>query len=69
MPVLVIHGTADNIMSDADSRAIADIVNRAHWGQARYAEINGGDHLLSVNGKLDDSVVPTMLEWMRAHEP
>src|SRR6266568_6027551 len=65
VPVLVIHGTADNIMSDADSRAIADIVNRTHSGQARYEEIKGVDHLLSANGKLDDGVVPAMLEWMR----
>ncbi len=66
-PVLVMRGTADNVMSDADSRAIAEIINRTHSGQARYAEIKGGDHLLTVNGKLEDSVVPAMLDWMRAH--
>jgi pimeloyl-ACP methyl ester carboxylesterase len=66
-PVLVMHGTADTIMSDADSRAIAEIVNRTHPGQARYVEINGGDHVLTVNGKLEDSVATTMIDWMREH--
>ncbi|HUM03987.1 MAG TPA: alpha/beta hydrolase [Terriglobales bacterium] len=63
-PVLVFHGSADTIMSDADSRAIADTVNQAHPEMARYAVVPGGDHLLSVNGKLEESVVPTMLQWM-----
>jgi pimeloyl-ACP methyl ester carboxylesterase len=64
VPVLVMHGTSDEIMSDRDSRAIADIVNRAHSGQARYVEVQDADHLLTVHGKLEDSVVPTMLQWM-----
>ncbi len=50
-PVLVMRGTADTIMSDADAHAIA--------------EIPGGDHLLSVKGKLADEVAPTMMKWMR----
>lgn len=65
VPVLVMHGAADSVMSDADSRAIAEIVNRAHPGQARYVSIERADHLLSVNNKVDETVVPTMLEWMR----
>jgi pimeloyl-ACP methyl ester carboxylesterase len=67
VPVLVMHGTADTVMSDPDSRAIAEIVNRSHPGQARYVEIKGADHLLTVQNKLDDSVVPTMLEWIHQH--
>ena len=67
VPVLVLRGTADPIMSDADSRAIAENVNRTHPGQARYVESKGGDHLLSMQGKLGDSVVPLILEWMRQH--
>jgi hypothetical protein len=59
------RGTSDTIMSDADARAIAETVNRAHPGMARYVEVPGGDHLLSVKGKLADSVVPVMMEWMR----
>jgi pimeloyl-ACP methyl ester carboxylesterase len=65
VPVLVMRGTSDTIMSDADARAIAETVNRAHPGMARYVEVPGGDHLLSVKGKLADSVVPVMMEWMR----
>jgi alpha-beta hydrolase superfamily lysophospholipase len=64
-PVLVMRGTADTIMSNADARAIAETVNRAHPGRAQYVEITGGDHLLSVKGKLSDDVAPTMLKWMR----
>jgi pimeloyl-ACP methyl ester carboxylesterase len=65
VPVLVMRGTADVIMSDADARTLAQNVNRTHPGMARYVEIKGGDHLLAVNGKLSDVVVPTMLNWMR----
>lgn len=65
VPVLVMHGTSDTIMSDTDARAIAESVNRLHPGAARYVEVPGADHLMTVNGKLADSVVPTMLQWMR----
>ncbi len=64
-PVLVMRGTSDTIMSDADARAIAENVNRAHAGMARYVEMPGGDHLLSMKGKLADDVAPTMMKWMR----
>ena len=67
-PVLVIHGSADTIMSQSDSRAIADIVNRAHPGRASYREIEGADHLLAVHNKLDEKVVPLMLDWMRKQQ-
>jgi pimeloyl-ACP methyl ester carboxylesterase len=65
VPVLVMRGTADDIMSNADARALAENVNRAHPGLAEYKEIQSGDHLLTVNGKLAEDVVPTMLSWMR----
>jgi len=64
-PVLVLHGTADTIMSRADSLAIADTVNRTHPGHAEFLEIEGGDHLLASHNKLIDSVVPKILSWMR----
>jgi len=64
-PVLVMHGTADTIMSHADSLAIADSVNRAHPGKAEFVEIEGGDHLLASHKRLIDSVVPKMLNWMQ----
>jgi len=63
-PVLVLHGTADTIMSHADSIAIADTVNRAHPGHAEFIEMDGGDHLLASHNKLLDSVVPKILDWM-----
>jgi pimeloyl-ACP methyl ester carboxylesterase len=64
-PVLVLHGSADTIMSPSDSRAIADTVNLAHPGAASYVEIENANHLLEVNKRLSDKVVPTMLDWMR----
>jgi len=65
VPVLVIHGKADTIMSRADSIAIANTVNRTHPGRAEFAEIEGGDHLLASHDKLIDSVIPKMLNWLR----
>ena len=64
-PVLVLHGSADTIMSQSDSHAIADIVNRVHPGHATYTEIDGADHLLAIHDKLHDKVIPTMLTWIR----
>jgi pimeloyl-ACP methyl ester carboxylesterase len=64
-PVLVLHGTADPIMSRADSIEIANTVNRTHAGGAEFVEISGADHLLSVHGKLSDSVIPAILTWMK----
>lgn len=63
-PVLVIRGSSDSIMSRNDSLAIADIVNRKTPGRAEFVEIPDADHLLSVHGKLADSVIPTMLQWI-----
>jgi len=65
VPVLVIHGSADQIMSTADSRAIADSVNHAHPGNATQVEIEGADHGLATRNKLDDRVVPTILDWLQ----
>lgn len=65
-PVLVLHGTADTIMSPSDSAAISDIVNRSHPGHATYREIQDADHLLAVHNKLEEHVVPIMMEWMRS---
>jgi len=65
VPVLVLHGTADPIMSRADSIAITEIVNRKHPPRAAYVEIPGADHLLSVHSKLSDRVVQEMLAWMQ----
>jgi pimeloyl-ACP methyl ester carboxylesterase len=64
-PVLVIHGAADNIMSRADSEAIAQVVNQVHPGGARYLEIDGMTHGFTVKGKFCEELVPTILTWMR----
>jgi len=64
-PVLVMRGGADTIMSDADSRAIVDNVNRSHPGKARFVEIPGADHSLAVGRPLHASVFGTMTDWMR----
>ena len=65
VPVLVLRGDADTIMSRSDTFEIANIVNRTHPGRAEYIEIPGADHLLSIHGKLADSAVPTILTWMK----
>jgi pimeloyl-ACP methyl ester carboxylesterase len=64
-PVLVIYGGGDTIMSRADARAISDTVNHVHPEQARYLEIEGMDHLLTVDGKFYDALVPQILEWIK----
>jgi pimeloyl-ACP methyl ester carboxylesterase len=64
-PVLVIRGSADNVMSRSDAEAIAQMVNQNHPGHARYVEVEGMTHGLTVGGKFHDPLVPTLLEWMR----
>jgi len=64
-PVLVIRGTGDNIMSRADSEAIARIVNQVHPGHARYLQIDDMTHDFTVNGKFYDELIPTILTWMK----
>ena len=64
-PVLVIHGSADSIMSRADSEAIAAIVNQVHPGHARYWEVENMAHDFTVGMKFDAEVVATVLSWMK----
>ncbi len=64
-PVLVIRGTADNIMSRADSEAIARIVNQVHPGNARYLQVDDMTHGFTVNGKFYEELIPTILTWMK----
>jgi pimeloyl-ACP methyl ester carboxylesterase len=64
-PVLVIRGAADEVMSRADSEAIAQIVNQVHPGHARYLEVEGMDHGFTVKGKFHDDLVPLVTAWMR----
>jgi pimeloyl-ACP methyl ester carboxylesterase len=64
-PVLVIHGSADSIMSRADSEAIAQIVNQVHPGHARYLEIDGMTHGFTVKDRFCEELIPIILAWMR----
>jgi dienelactone hydrolase len=68
-PVLVIRGGADEIMSRADSEAIAQIVNQVHPGHALYLEVAGMDHGFTVRGKFHDDLVPLVTAWMREQLP
>ena len=61
----MIRGAGDNIMSRADSEAIARIVNQVHPGHARYLQIDGMAHDFTVNDKFYSDLVPTILSWMR----
>ena len=64
-PVFVIYGAADTIMSHADAAAISNTVNRAHPGQAQFLEIEGMDHLLTVDDKFYAPLVPKILDWIK----
>jgi alpha-beta hydrolase superfamily lysophospholipase len=64
-PVLVIRGTADAIMSRADSEAIAQMVNQVHPDNARYLEIDGMTHGFLVHEKFYEQLIPTILNWIK----
>ena len=64
-PVLVIHGAADEVMSRADSEAIAQIVNTVHPGRARFVEIPGMSHGFTVDKKFHGPLIPLILNWMK----
>ena len=64
-PVLVIRGSADTIMSRADSEAIVQVVNQVHPGRARYLEVENMTHGLTVNDRFDDQLLRTLLNWMK----
>jgi pimeloyl-ACP methyl ester carboxylesterase len=66
VPVLVIHGSADDVMSDADSRAIADHVNRRHPGRATYVDVTGMTHGFEIAKQFDSLLVPLIIDWMQA---
>jgi pimeloyl-ACP methyl ester carboxylesterase len=68
-PVLVIRGSNDSVMSRADSEAIERTVNQAHPGGARYLQIDGMSHGLTVNGKFYGELIPTVLDWMKEQLP
>jgi len=65
-PVLVIHGSADDVMSDADSRAIVEHVNRRHPGRATYVDVAGMTHGFSIAKQFNSLLVPMLIDWMQA---
>jgi pimeloyl-ACP methyl ester carboxylesterase len=68
-PVLVIRGSADTIMSEADSEAISRIVNQAHPGRVRYLQVDDMTHALTVNGKFHEPLIPIILNWIQEQLP
>jgi pimeloyl-ACP methyl ester carboxylesterase len=64
-PVLVVYGTADTIMSRADSEAISLTVNRSHPGAARNYVVEDMDHLFEINKTFYDPLVPQILSWIK----
>lgn len=64
-PVLVIHGSADEVMSRADSEAIAQTVNAVHPGRARYVEVPGMSHGFTIDKKFHSELVPMVTSWMK----
>ena len=64
-PVLVIRGSQDAVMSRADSSEIAETVNRLHPGKARYVEVDGMTHGLTVEKKFQAEVVTLILNWAK----
>lgn len=65
VPVLVIRGSKDTVMSRADSFAIADTVNGVHPGLACYLEIDGMTHGFNVENKFHADLVSVILNWAR----
>jgi pimeloyl-ACP methyl ester carboxylesterase len=65
VPVLVIRGSRDTVMSRSDASAIADTVNRVHPGKARYVEVPGMTHGFMVEKKFHSDLVPLILTWAK----
>ena len=64
-PVLVLRGSKDTVMSRADSSEIAETVNRAHPGKARYLEVAGMTHGFTVENKFYAEIVRVILDWAK----
>ncbi|HEX2223506.1 MAG TPA: alpha/beta hydrolase [Thermoanaerobaculia bacterium] len=79
VPVLVIYGEYDWIMSREDHVMIAELVNKNHPGKARYVEVPKMDHLFHLNesqqksfddynsGTFDASLIPLITGWLQQH--
>ena len=49
----------------AHSFAIAEIVNHAHPGRARFVDVPGMDHGFTVGMKFHAELIPLITEWMK----
>ena len=76
VPVLVIHGGQDWVMSRADAEAIADSVNHAHPGGAQFVGLTQANHALMDHaaiedqfqhkpGKFHDEAVGMVIQWLQ----
>ena len=64
VPVLVIYGTGDAIMSRADSDAISETVNSVHPGTADNFVVPNMSHLFEINSKYYDPLTARISNWM-----
>jgi pimeloyl-ACP methyl ester carboxylesterase len=79
VPVLVVYGENDWIMSRQDHEMIAEIVNHNHPGLARFVAIPKMDHLFYIQesmkagfdnydaGTFDPAVLKLMVDWLKGH--
>ena len=78
VPVLAMHGEYDWIMSDGDSRLLAEIVNRNSSGAAKSIELVHTGHTFEhydslhsafagETGPFDESIAQTIGDWFRRH--
>jgi pimeloyl-ACP methyl ester carboxylesterase len=78
VPVLVLHGEYDWIMSRAEAEHAAEIVNARAPGRARLVILPRTDHHFGVyaspldayrerGGQVSDEVVTRITEWLRVH--
>lgn len=76
VPVLVIYGEYDWIMSRADHELVANIINKRHLGNAQLVIVPKMNHVLDTyesmqkafkweGGKFDDSVATLIIDWLR----
>ncbi len=61
VPALVVHGSADTIMSRSDAEAIVSSTGRA---RGIYVEVPGMDHLLTRNGVFAADVWQQVMQWI-----
>jgi pimeloyl-ACP methyl ester carboxylesterase len=81
VPVLVMRGTADFITARDEHEAIAEAVNAAHPGMARFVEVDRADHIFAtfeselesmqngLRGPYNPAVGEAVQEWLNERWP